>query len=146
VPEYAREYIDQLERPYDEEDIFRIAKGQLLLEKEAEHKIVKGNESAKYLFCDTDALVTKIWSDVKYGRCNPWILEQVEEHIYDLYLLCNIDLPWEYDPQREHPTMREKLFNIYLNEMKEREWNFRIVAGLGEERLQNAIKFIDESF
>ena len=140
VPEFARDYIETLKRPYEEGDILTIAKGQLDREREIEQ------HASKYLFCDTELLVTKIWSDVAFKHCDPWILENLSNPAYDLYLLCQIDTPWEYDPQREHPHMREKLFNLYHNEMKQRGWNFRLVSGLGDERLENAIKFVEESF
>jgi len=140
VPEFARDYIDALGRPYEERDILTIALGQLNRERDLEQ------QANQFLFCDTELLVTKIWSDVAYQRCDPWILENLTIHTYDLYLLCNIDTPWENDPQREHPHMREHLFNLYYNEMQERGWNFRVVSGLGKERLQNAIKFIEKSF
>jgi NadR type nicotinamide-nucleotide adenylyltransferase len=146
VPEYAREYIDQLKRPYKEPDILEIAKGQLKWEKEAERVMRKSRDGENFLFCDTEMLVTKIWSDVKFGRCDPWILNQLETHGYDLYLLCNIDIPWEFDPQREHPEMREQLFSLYYEELLERNLNFRVVSCLGEVRLRNAIKFIDSCF
>ncbi|MFH1297800.1 MAG: ATP-binding protein [Bacteroidota bacterium] len=152
VAEFAREYIDQLGRPYEEHDILTIAGGQLNLEKEAEEALAKekwihGHAGRKqYLFCDTELLVTKIWSEVKFSRCDAWILKQLEVYSYDLYLLCYIDTPWEEDPQREHPHMREQLFNLYYDEMLERGWNFRVVSGLGEERLRNAIKFVDACF
>lgn len=145
MPEYAREYIDLLGRPYGEADIVAIARGQLQREKDLERETNSRPEQPSFLFVDTEALVTKIWSEVKYRRCDPWILHQVESRVYDLYLLCNIDIPWEYDPQREHPQMREYLFNLYLDELIRRERNFRVVTGLGAERLSNAIKFIDES-
>jgi len=138
VPEYAREYLDQLGRSYEEEDLLAIALGQLNLEKNVE------TQTGRYLFSDTELLVVKIWSDVKYKRCDPRILEMLEAQQYDLYLLCYIDIPWEYDPQREHPHLREHLFNLYHDEMLERNWNFRIVSGLGITRLKNAIKFVEE--
>lgn len=148
VPEFAREYIDQLGRPYKESDILTIAQGQLKMEKERERELIATTRSAgeQYLFCDTEGLVTKIWSDVKFGRCDPWILHQIETSPYDLYLLCYIDIPWEYDPQREHPEMREQLFTMYHNELLERNLNFRVVSGLGEDRLKNAINLVDTSF
>ena len=145
MAEYARAYIDRLGRPYVEQDILAIAREQLRQEEEMEQQLGNGKTSPAYLFCDTEALVTEIWSEVKYGRCDPWILHQVERRVYDLYLLCDIDIPWEYDPQREHPLMREHLFNLYHSALQERGRNFRVVSGLGIERLQNAIKFIDES-
>lgn len=137
VPEYAREYLEHLGKPYGEHDILLIAKGQL----KAEETRLKAAE--RFLFCDTDFLVTKIWSDVKYNRCDPWILGAVNEHRYDLYLLCSIDLPWQYDPLREHPAQRQYLYDLYLNELKSRMFPFEVVSGEGKNRLDNAVKIID---
>jgi len=140
VPEYAREYIDRLGRPYNREDILEIAKGQITEEDRCFQR------ATRMLFCDTELIVTKIWSDVKYGMCDPWILQKIEENKYDLFLLCNIDLPWEDDPQREHPHMREKLFSLYHDELTERGFPFSIVSGTGKKRLMNAIGFVEIAF
>jgi NadR type nicotinamide-nucleotide adenylyltransferase len=142
VPEYARAYIDQLDRPYEAIDILAIAKGQLQRE---EAMAMKARTANSPLFCDTELLVAKIWSDVKYGKCDSWILNQLEEPRYDLILLCDIDLPWEEDPQREHPHMRKHLFDLYHNELKERGWPFQVVKGTDRQRLDNAINAIEKS-
>ncbi|MDP1624038.1 MAG: ATP-binding protein [Bacteroidales bacterium] len=136
VPEYARQYLNHLGRPYEEKDILLIAKGQLAAEAS------QLSYANILLFCDTELLVTKIWSEVKYHRCNPWILETIKVHRYDLYLLCDIDLPWQEDPLREHPDQRQYLFDLYYNELKNRKFPFRVVRGRGQERLENAIKII----
>jgi len=137
VPEFAREYIDQLDRPYTQEDILKIAKGQI---SDEESKFQQANH---ILFCDTELIVTKIWSEVKYGNCDPWILQKIEQNKYDLILLCDIDLPWEADPQREHPHMRKELFSLYYNELVHRGLVFKVVRGSGQERLMNAVGFIE---
>ena len=137
VPEFARDYIDRLNRPYNQDDILEIAKGQL-----REEKRISGFAN-KLIFCDTELIVTKIWSDVKYGKCDPWILKNITENTYDLFLLCNIDLPWEEDPQREHPHMREKLLKLYVDELIHRGLPYKVVSGTGEQRLKNAIGFVE---
>jgi len=137
VPEYARKYLEQLGRPYEEADILLIAKGQL--SDETSKLDLAGN----FLFCDTELLVTKIWSEVKYGRCDPWILEMIGLNPYDLYLLCDIDLPWEYDPLREHPGRRQFLFDLYHNELESRNFPFAVVRGTGRARLEYAIAIIE---
>ena len=72
VQEYAREYLTDLDGPYDQSDLLSIAAGQ----------IKSLNESAKkangLLLQDTDLMVIKIWSEVKYGDVNPWIQMQLE--------------------------------------------------------------------
>jgi NadR type nicotinamide-nucleotide adenylyltransferase len=137
VPEVAREYIDRLDRPYNQEDILKIAKWQINEEE-------RWLQHAKHLlFCDTELIVTKIWSEVKYGNCDPWILQKIKENRYDLFLLCDIDLPWEADPQRESPHMREKLFDLYHDELTRRGLPFEVVSGTGQERLMNAIGLVE---
>lgn len=140
VREYAREYLDLNGPAYTEKDLLAIAKGQL----ENETRTLK--QASGFLFCDTEFIVMKIWSEVKYGRCHPWILQQVEEHTYDLYLLCDINLPWEYDPLREHPEMRKKLFELYCRELNTYGFPYFIVSGNGSKRLENAKKIISEYF
>jgi NadR type nicotinamide-nucleotide adenylyltransferase len=137
VPEYAREYLDHLGRPYLEEDLLKIAHGQLSAEE------IQLPKASTYLFCDTELLVIKIWSEVKYNRCHPWIMEAITALPYDLYLLCDIDLPWEYDPLREHPDQRNFLFELYCNELMRRGSPFYVVRGLGKDRLANAIDIIE---
>lgn len=140
IPEYARKYIEQLNRPYDFNDIEIIAKEQLLLEEQA---ILMAND---VIFLDTDFFVTKIWSEFIYQKCSPWILDQLTNHPYDLHLLCNIDLPWEYDPQREHPNKRQELFDLYQSELIKSNRPFEIVSGTGNARLNSALKLIQKRF
>ena len=137
VPEYAREYLETLGKPYQEEDILLIAKGQIAAEG------CKLKQADRFLFCDTELLVTKIWSEVKYQRCHPWIIKTMSEHKYDLYLLCDIDLPWQYDPLREHPDQRQYLFDIYFRELKNMQRPFAVVRGTGADRINNAIEIIN---
>jgi len=101
-------------------------------------------ENTELLFCDTDLCVTNIWCSVKYGKCHEWITAELERNNYGLYLLCDIDLPWQYDPLREHPEMRSELFGMYHDLLQKYRFNYRVVNGTGEERLQSAIFFVDE--
>ncbi len=137
VPEFARSYLEKLGRPYDEDDILKIAQGQVWAEQEMEPK------ACRYFFCDTELIVTKIWSEVKYKRCDPWILRGIREQQFNLYLLCDIDLPWEFDPLREHPHMRSNLFDLYQNELTVRNLPYAIIRGVGPVRLENAVKEIE---
>lgn len=133
VPEYAREFLEANGPEYREEDILTIARNQLEKEKELERS------ADQLLFCDTEFLVLKIWSMVKYGRCNTWILDQIEKNPYDLYLLCDIDLPWEYDPLREHPNRRQELLDLYLSELRAYRMPFALIRGKGRSRLDCAV-------
>lgn len=140
IPEYARSYIDRLDRDYEAEDIVKIAKGQLLREQQ------QASSDGDFLFCDTELLVTKVWSLHKYGTCDPFILEQIKKNRYELFLLCDIDLPWEYDKQREHPDLREYFFEWYKRELTDYGFPFVIIRGINHQRLENAILAIDDFF
>lgn len=137
VKEYAREYIDGLQRPYREEDLLTIARGQLLAEQKQARQ-ARNN----LLFSDTELTVIKIWSEVKYKRCDPRILELLQNTPYNLYLLTAPDLPWQDDPQREHPHFREELFELYQRELQNRKLPFIIIRGEGPERLGRAIEAV----
>lgn len=132
VEEYAREYLDNLNRPYDAHDLPLIAKGQIQSEDELARK------ANKILICDTDLYVIKVWSNFKYGYCDPWILNQIATRKYDLYLLTYIDIPWSYDPLREHPDERQELYEIYLEEMKNQPAPFVVIKGDRNQRQQTA--------
>jgi nicotinamide riboside kinase len=91
-------------------------------------------------------LVTKVWSTFKFDRCDPWIEEKLLAQHYGLYLLCNIDLPWQQDPLREHPHKRKELFEIYNIELDEMKVEYKIISGTGDARLRNAISAVEEAF
>ena len=71
------------------------------------------------LFIDTDMYVMKVWCEFVFERCHPFILEEILNRKYDLYLLCNVDLPWVKDELREYPDLetRKKLYRAYLDIM-----------------------------
>ncbi|MTI31738.1 AAA family ATPase [Xanthovirga aplysinae] len=137
VPEFARSYLNQLDRPYREEDLVEIAKGQIRSEE------INAKKANKLLICDTELTVLKIWSEYKYGQCHPWIIKELLKHSYDLYLLTSPDIPWEDDPLREHPEEREKLFDVYLKELKGRKLPISIISGTPDIRKSTAIRVID---
>jgi NadR type nicotinamide-nucleotide adenylyltransferase len=140
VPEFARDYINNLSRPYNQEDILHIAENQLINERRT---TLKAN---RFLFCDTELIVAKIWSLHKYNDCHPWILEQIKNNHYDLFLLCDIDIQWEFDDQREHPHLRQFFFDWYKKELEYYGFPYRIVSGEGDQRIQNAIHLINHFF
>lgn len=140
VPEYAREYLANLGRPYEADDILKILQGQVALEEK-----VAEEENPDILFCDTEMLVCKIWQEYKYQKVDPWIELAFQERVYNLFLLCDIDLAWEEDPLREHsqPKDRKALFDLYHHHLYHAQKNFKVISGIGDFRLQKAINIID---
>ncbi len=138
VAEYAREYLDALNHPYEEGDLLTIARGQL--QREA-HEMASAN---KVLICDTNLLVVKIWSYYKYGRCDKEILQLIKSHTYDLYLLTYIDIPWQDDPQREHPHKRQELWDIYNEELQRQQVPWINIKGDRNERRRAAVAAVEK--
>jgi NadR type nicotinamide-nucleotide adenylyltransferase len=138
VKEYAREYLARLQKPYALDDIVQIAKGQRAAEKIMEAK------SDQLLFADTEMLVCKIWADFVFGETPAFIQQVFEQQYYDLYLLCDIDLPWEADPLREHPDRRKEIMGLYKQALDDRKMPYKLVSGLNNKRLNHAINYVDE--
>jgi NadR type nicotinamide-nucleotide adenylyltransferase len=137
VDEYARAYLNKLGRPYQQHDLTKIAHGQMRMEDEWL------NDAKKILICDTNLLVIKIWSEYKFGSCDSEILQRMAERKYDLYLLTNIDIPWQDDPQREHPEKREFFWNLYKKEVANTGVATVEISGAREKRRSTAIEAIN---
>ncbi len=138
VPEYARQYLLDLNRAYEQQDMLEMAKGQIASEDEL------AAQANQLLICDTDLHVIKVWSEAKYGNCDKWVLEQIAVRKYDLYILTDIDMPWQDDPLREHPQPEERkyFYNIYRDIVQNSPVNWIGVSGSHEERLKKALAAI----
>lgn len=138
VHEFAVDYLSKHGANYKLEDILCIAKGQVEMEDNI------SNIASRLLFCDTDLIVTKVWSKEVFSKVPSWIEQKIVERQYDLYLLCSPDLEWEDTPFRENPNDRDRLFNLYKEELIHQNFNFRIIKGVGDQRLKNAVNFVEE--
>ena len=138
VPEVAREYLEKLDRPYAYDDLLQIGKQQMRTEDEL------AMQAQNYLFCDTDLRVIQVWSQHRYGKVDPWVLEELARRTYDLILLCAPDLPWQADPLREHPEleMRQQFFEIYQQLSQASGIPWILVSGDTDKRLSTAIQAV----
>lgn len=152
VPEYAREYLTKHGTSYTYDSLLDIAKGQVALEEEYLAAVVKGRvgngewradgeQHATPLFIDTEMYVMKVWCEFVFGKCHQFIIDQIVERRYDLYLLCNIDLQWTPDVLREYPDPepREQLYRMYYDILLNQSSPWTVISGNNEERLQSAI-------
>jgi len=139
VPEYARTYVETLNRPYNYLDVIHIAHKQIELERNY------SDQAVKYLFLDTELIITQVWLEVVYGNCPEWITNEISQSSIDYYLLCDIDIPWVEDRVRENGgERREKLFQIYEQLLKTHGFGYKIISGIGDLRLRNALSAIDQ--
>ncbi len=140
VTEYGRDFFVENEGELKFNDFEKIAKGQLKLEEEA----IK--VSNKLLFCDTDIIVTKIWSEIYFNDSSEKLDDLIKKTNYDLYLLLDIDIPWEDDGTREFPHLRQWHFERIKRELEERKLPYAIISGEDTNRLANAINVIKSHF
>lgn len=141
VPEYARAYIESLSRSYDFDDIKHIALKQI--EQEVKFETDRGNP---FVFFDTDLIITKVWFEYCYNEVPSFVEERLNTGFFDLYLLCEPDIPWVADSVREHGHDREHFFNWYRSEIIKLNKPYVIIRGMGENRVNCAVRHINEFF
>lgn len=147
--EYAREYLLKYGTNYTYNDLLEIARGQITLENETITRVMENSGSGSgdlvpLVFIDTDMYVMKVWSEFVFNQCHQWIIDQIVSRRYDLYLLCNTDLPWEKDTLREYPDVgtRNRLYHIYRDIMINQQTPWVEIRGDYDERLDTAKKAI----
>ncbi|MEN8789677.1 MAG: ATP-binding protein [Flavobacteriaceae bacterium] len=143
VPEYAREYLQEkwnrVQKTCEPHDLLPIAEGQMRLEN------LLSEKANNILICDTDLLETKVYSEAYYvGSCDPLLEKYALENNYDLYLLTDIDIPWEKDDLRDKPDERERMFAYFKSALEKNQRDFVILSGDKNTRLKTAILHIDK--
>ena len=132
VPELARDMLSA-GAGYGKAELLEIITAQLALEAKMRRA------QTGLLICDTDVLVLQIWWQEKFGELPPELRAAGEDLAPRGYLLTRPDLPWQPDPLRENPDDRERLFELYLAQLKAGPWRHAIVAGEGDARRQSAM-------
>ena len=137
VPEFARNYLqlkwDKKKQVCTLNDLFFIAKGQI----KQENDLVKN--ANQFLFCDTNILVTKAWSETHFdGYCSPEIQHWVDTFKYDHYFLTDIDVPWKRDDLRDSPNKRNEMFHYFESLLKKEKLSYTLLTGNLKKRLKKA--------
>ncbi|MBA4276522.1 DUF4301 family protein [Flavobacterium sp.] len=142
APEFARDYLQEKWEKFrqicDIDDMLPIAYGQTKLENDSL------SIANKFLFCDTNLLVTKVFSEVYYNFCDPLLEKAALEHEYDLFFLTNIDVPWEKDDLRDKPEGRESVFAVFKQTLIDNNKPFITLSGDKDLRLCNAISIVND--
>lgn len=143
IDEYARNYVVEHGYKYTYEDVEHIAQYQqkYLLERIETLKNKPSQSNETYLlFVDTHLIITKVWFEKVYGREPEWLNEAIKSSPVDFYLLCQPDTPWEYDPVRENPEIRQELYDRYKALIEQYGFKYAEVSGLGSKRFECALK------
>jgi nicotinamide riboside kinase len=134
--EYARLYLEKNGPQYDCELVHEIARGHLLYQQE------QVPAEAPLALYDTDLQNFVIWCEVAFSRCEPWLQEAAAAEQDHVYLICQSDLPWEFDPLREHREGREALFEKHLAAVRATGRDYQVISGNGPERLKLAAEAV----
>ena len=120
VPEASRRYAERKGGELLLEDVGPIAR---------EHVALASAARTPICVLDTDLLSTVVYSRYYYGTVAPWILRAERERRADLYLLCDVDVPWVPDGVRDRPTDRERMFALFRDALVRRRADTVVVRG-----------------
>ncbi len=144
VAEYGRAYSERklaMDGGYNwsSEEFTHIAQVQCERENEAARK------ANKLLICDTDAFATSIWHRRYLHEPSPAVEAIVAEHRRpDLYLLTDVNTPFEQDGTRDGAAIRHWMHETFIAELTAQQRPFQFLSGSASERLANAMAIIDD--
>jgi NadR type nicotinamide-nucleotide adenylyltransferase len=136
VPEFSREYVVYKGGPLDASDVEPIARGQMKTEDAA---LPRARDLA---LLDTDLVSTVVYAKHYYGSCPAWIEHSARTRLADLYLLCDIDVPWVPDVARDRPEARQEIHASFVDHLDHYGAYRALVRGSWEEREAAAITAI----
>ncbi len=139
VPEFARRYLVQERGACRLSDILEIAKGQAALEDSLA-------PDSGLLICDTDPLLTCIWSEMLFGTVEPEVWAFVRSRPRAFYLLLDIDVPWVDDGQRNFAddASRARFFALCRDTLRREGQEFAVISGDYDARFAAAVRAIEQ--
>jgi NadR type nicotinamide-nucleotide adenylyltransferase len=138
VPEFARAYLESRGGVFTRPELDVLAEGQIALED------ALARDANRIVVCDTDPLLTVVWSEVMYGEVSAAVRAAAVPRRYDLTLLCDVDLPWVDDVVRYLPSHRAEFFARCEAALRAADRPYTIVRGSGEARFLAARAAISE--
>ena len=143
MPEFGREYWEkhQTERRLSELQLLEIAQGHI----EREEAFLQ--QSREFLFTDTNALTTAIFSRYYHGRVDPALNHFADDCInrYDLVLLCGDDIPYDATWDRSGPDNRSEMQAMIRRDLQQRNIPFHEVRGDLLERIGQVDLLLERS-
>jgi NadR type nicotinamide-nucleotide adenylyltransferase len=141
APEYGRIHTAAFGAELEPQDLRAIVQGHLAGVAAAKR------QANRILIEDTDPLLTAVWSDMLFGERDPWF--ESYDDLADLYLLCDVDVPWEDDGTRyfPDPDVRRRFFDACEAELTRRAATWRRVSGPDfDARRRQAVDAVIEAF
>jgi nicotinamide riboside kinase len=117
---------------------------QLPIAQEQERRVDEAAMRAELVISDTTSVMVAIYSAMLFedGTLYNFALDRMRG--YDVTLLTGLDLPWVADGlQRDGPHVREPVDALIREALARANIAYRMVYGIGTQRLQNALAAID---
>ncbi len=95
------------------------------------------------LFCDTDAFTTALFHEA-YLRRPATGFEELAGRVYDLYVVCGIDVPFTHDGWREFEGQRRLMHERLVDHARGSGSPWLLVEGPHEARLAAAAAAVEE--
>jgi NadR type nicotinamide-nucleotide adenylyltransferase len=141
VPEASRAYAERKGSPLLAGDVAPIAREHIALaDLGAGRARARG---APLLILDTDLLSTVVYARHYYGAVPPWIERAERTRRADLYLLCDVDVPWLPDGVRDRPRDRETMFALFSRSLARRRATSVRIRGDWPIRWESARKAVE---
>jgi NadR type nicotinamide-nucleotide adenylyltransferase len=127
VPEASRVYAERVRRELLASDVVPIAREHIALVGAGEAMARAGG--SRSIILDTDLVSTVIYARHYYGAVPRWVVQRERERRADLYLLCDVDVPWVPDGIRDRPTDRGRMFARFEQALRRRRSKLVIITG-----------------
>ena len=108
--------------------------------------LVQKNKTEKLLIVDTEAITTKIFSEMYLGTSESKLIDNIiSEQRFDLYLVLDVDVPWVDDGTRDFPEGREEHLNTIKSNLESRGIEYVLINGTNyDERFNKAVKEVEK--
>lgn len=132
VPEAARLYAERVNRELRVTDVELIAAEHIAMADEAARNVIDRGGGA--LVLDTDLVSTTVYGRDYYDFTSEWLDGETQRRLADIYLLCNVDVPWIGDGIRDRPSDRAAMFERFAHALVELAVPVAVIRGGWDER------------
>ncbi|MEO6332181.1 MAG: ATP-binding protein [Gemmatimonadaceae bacterium] len=127
VPEASRRYAVRKGSELLASDVSPIAREHIELADDAVERVRARGATA--LVLDTDLISTVVYARHYYDAVPAWIVRAQRDRRADLYLLCDVDVPWVPDGARDRPENRAAMCDLFRRALAARAARAAQAAG-----------------
>lgn len=137
VPEVGRYYTESIlttNKPWTNDDFYRIGRLQQAYEKEIAAR------SNGVIVCDTNAVATELWQRRYMGTTTTDMKRIAGNDKADLYIITGDEIPFVQDGIRDGEHIRHRMHQWFIRHIQKTTVPYTIVSGSRQARLAAALK------